>query len=176
MRKQANALVTLNASAQKTLLMDVSKRRRIEACGLLLGSIDDAGNWHVEQVHPLRNIFDSPVYFEFAPEDLLEAEINYPGQTVGVYHSHPTGFAAASSTDRQNMRRVNVEQQIPWVWLIVCGPFDEEFSLSRPLRRHLGLTTESPVIAYHHYEHEGLRRIPIQLEEESTTTPEDTLE
>jgi len=175
MRKQATALVTISVSAQKTLLIDVCKRGRIEACGLLLGSIDDAGNWHVEQIHPLRNTFDSPVYFEFAPEDLLEAELNYPGQTVGVYHSHPTGLAAASSTDRQNMKRVNVEQQIPWVWLIVCGPFDEEFTLLRPVRRHLGLITESSVIAYHHYEQEGLRRIPIQLEEANTTTYEDTL-
>ena len=74
MRKQVNALVTISTSAQKTLLLDVCKRGRIEACGLLLGSIDAAGNWHVEQVHPLRNTFDSPVYFEFAPEDLLEAD------------------------------------------------------------------------------------------------------
>src|SRR5205085_4023562 len=167
MRKQANALVTISVGAQKTLLMDVRKRGRIEACGLLLGSIDDAGNWYVEQVHPLRNIFDSPVYFEFAPEDLLEVELNYPGQTVGVYHSHPTGLAIASSTDRQNMKRVNLEQQIPWIWLIVCGPFGEEFTLLRPVRRHLGLTTESPVIAYHHYKEVGLRRISIQVEEES---------
>ena len=174
MRKQANALVTLSASAQKTLLMDVCKRGRIEACGLLLGSIDAAGNWHVEQVHPLRNTFDSPVYFEFAPEDLLEAELNYPGQTVGAYHSHPTGFATASSTDRQNMRRVNVDQQIPWVWLIICGPFDEGFTLLRSVRRHLGLSAESPLIAYHHYEQEGLRRIPIQLEKASTTISKDT--
>ncbi len=174
MRKQANALVTISANAQKTLLMDVCKREKIEACGLLLGSIDDSGNWHVEQVHPLRNTFDSPVYFEFAPEDLLEVELSYPGKTVGVYHSHPTGLAAASSTDRQNMKRVNVEQQIPWVWLIVCGPFDDEFTLLRPVRRHLGLITESSVIAYHHYEREGLRRIPIELEEASTIIPEGT--
>ena len=65
------------------------------------------------------------------------------------------------------------QQQIPWVWLIVCGPFDEEFTLLRPIRRHLGLITESPVIAYHHYEQEGLRRIPIQLEEVSTTVSKD---
>ena len=174
MRKQSNVLVTLSAGAQKTLLMDVCKRRRIEACGLLLGSIDNLGNWYIEQLHPLRNIFDSPVYFEFAPEDLLEAELNYPEQIVGVYHSHPTGFAAASSTDRQNMKRVNVEQHIPWVWLIVCGPFDDEFTLQRPVRRHLGLITESPVIAYHHYEQEGLRQIPIQFEEASKTPFEDT--
>ena len=170
-RKQANALVTIGTSAQKTLLVDVRKRGRIEACGLLLGSIDDAGNWFIEQVHPLRNVFDSPVYFEFAPEDLLYVELHHPGQTVGVYHSHPTGLAVASITDRQNMRRVNVEQQIPWLWLIVSGPFDEEFSL---FRRRVGLIIASTVIAYHHYEQGGLRRIPIHFEEVSTTILEDT--
>ena len=164
MRKQANALVTISIGAQKMLVMDVCKRKRIEACGLLLGSIDDAGNWFIEQVYPLRNIFDSSVYFEFAPEDLLEVDLNYPGRIVGAYHSHPTGLAVASNTDRQNMRRVNIEQQIPWVWLIVCGPFDEEFTLLRPIRRHLGLTTQSSVIAYHHYKQDGLHRIPIKLE------------
>src|SRR5689334_14709961 len=134
MRKQVNALVTISIGAQKTLLLDVCKRGRIEACGLLLGSMDDAGHWYIEQVYPLRNIFDSPVYFEFAPEDLLTVDLNYPGRIVGVYHSHPTGLAVASSTDRQNMQRVNIEQQIPWIWLIVCGPFDDDFTLLRPVR------------------------------------------
>src|SRR5438270_202559 len=124
MRENSKVQLTISVNAQKTLLIDVHKRQRIEACGLLLGRIDEEGNWHVEEAHPLRNIFDSPVYFEFAPEDLLEVDMAYPGEVIGVYHSHPTGLAIASSTDRQNMKRVNVEQQIPWVWLIISGPFD----------------------------------------------------
>jgi hypothetical protein len=104
----------------------------------------------------LRNIFHSPVYFEFAPEDLLEIELTYPGQVVGVYHSHPTGFAKASNTDRQNMQRVNQEQHIPWVWLIISGPFDEQFT-----QRAHGLIPQDAIIAYHHYEQEGLQQIVI---------------
>ncbi|TMC86639.1 MAG: hypothetical protein E6J10_06715, partial [Chloroflexi bacterium] len=117
MGKHASAQVTISLDARNTLFNDVCQRPHIEACGILLGHIDSCGNWNIEQAYPLRNIFNSAVYFEFAPEDLLAVELDHPGQIVGVYHSHPTGFAVASSTDHENMRRVNVEQQIPWVWL-----------------------------------------------------------
>src|SRR5215831_12168269 len=105
MKSHESAQVTISANAQKALLLDVFKRQRIEACGVLLGNIDDSGYWHVEEICPLRNIFDSPTYFEFAPEDLLAADIAYPDRVIGVYHSHPTGLAIASYTDRQNMKR-----------------------------------------------------------------------
>ena len=158
MKKHESAQVTISVAAQKTLFMDVCKRYCIEACGVLIGNIDEQGNWWIDQVHPLRNIFDSSVYFEFDPEDLLTVELTYPGQIVGVYHSHPTGFAVASSTDRKNMQRVNQEQQIPWVWLIISGPFDESFA-----QQAQGRITEAPMIAYHHYAKEGLRQITIQI-------------
>jgi proteasome lid subunit RPN8/RPN11 len=97
------------------------------------------------------------VYFEFAPEDLLEVELAYPGQTVGVYHSHPGGFAAASTTDRENMQRVNQEQHIPWAWLIIYGPFDKAFAQ----QESIPLTS---ILAYHHYAAEGLCQITVQSE------------
>ena len=153
MRKHANAQVTVSLDARNTLFNDVCQRPHIEACGILLGHIDSCGNWNIEQAYPLRNIFNSPVYFEFAPEDLLAVELDHPGQIVGVYHSHPTGFAVASSTDHENMRRVNVEQQIPWVWLIICGPFDETFEPGQ----------KSSMIAYHYYEELELQEIAIEF-------------
>ncbi len=156
------------------MLLDVHKRQFIEACGVLLGSRDEDGNWSIEQAIPLRNIFDSPVYFEFAPEDLLTADIEHPGEIVGVYHSHPTGLAVASSTDRQNMKRVNAEQQIPWVWLIISGPFDRNPTLLQQVQRHLRLLPDSSFVAYHHYESEGLRRIPIHFEEVTEKPLDDT--
>jgi proteasome lid subunit RPN8/RPN11 len=159
MTRLAKARLTLSAQAYKTLLLDICQRRHIEACGVLLGSIDEHGNWNIEQAYPLRNIFASSAYFEFAPEDLLSVELSHPGQTVGVYHSHPTGFPRASNTDRQNMQRVNQEQHIPWVWLIVSGPFDELCAQAR-----LEQMTPSSMIAYHHYERAGLKEIPIEFE------------
>lgn len=162
---EAIAEVILSAKAQKILSQDVHQRRHIEACGLLIGQIDAQGNWQVEHVHPLRNIFNSPVYFEFAPEDLLMAELDYPDHIIGVYHSHPTGFARASSTDRENMQRVNVEENIPWIWLIISGPFNEQFSITNK-----GCTAGTSIIAYHHYQQMGLKKIPIQFDDGTEKT------
>jgi proteasome lid subunit RPN8/RPN11 len=172
MRKHEKAEVSIDASAHQTLLLDVYKRQRIEACGLLIGTIDQAGNWHVEETHPLRNIFDSPVYFEFAPEDLLAADLSYPGRVIGAYHSHPTGLAVASHIDQQNMKRVNADEQIPWVWLIVSGPFDHSPSLFQQAQRHLQRIPNSSIVAYHHYEGEGLQRISIRFEEQTEIAPD----
>lgn len=148
--------VILSKEVYKGLLRDVYERRQIEACGLLLGTTNGDGNWHIEQMHAMSNIFSSPVYFEFAPEELLDAELRYPGQIVGVYHSHPTGYPSPSETDRQNMQRVNQEQQIPWVWLIVCGPFPTHIE---HLYQHPPL-----ILAYHHYEQAGLQQLSVHTE------------
>ena len=159
MKQATKAYISLSIEAQKALFVDVYHRSSIEACGVLLGTIDEQGNWHVEQARPLRNVFASPVYFEFAPEELLMVEMEHPNQIVGVYHSHPTGFADASATDRQNMKRVNKEQRIPWVWCIIRGPFTDEAR-----QGHEGRITSPMIAAYHHFD-EGLRKIPLVLEE-----------
>ena len=165
MSKHPVAQVTISLSAQQTILADVCQRPQIEACGILLGSIDQQGCWFVELAQPLRNTYNSPVYFEFDPEELLNAELTASSEIIGVYHSHPTGFAKASSTDRHNMQRVNQEQQIPWVWLIISGPFDASFS-----ERVRGSLKNAPVIAYHHYQQKGLQQIAIRLEENARET------
>jgi proteasome lid subunit RPN8/RPN11 len=159
MTKQAQAHVTLSVAAQKLLSLDVSQRRHMEACGVLIGSMDNQGNWYIEQAHPLRNTYESSVYFEFAPEDLLDAELRYPGRIVGVYHSHPTGYAKASNTDRENMQRVNSEQGIPWVWLIIRGPFEGRAHTIGP-----DGWLASSIVAYHHYDQQGLCLVNIVLE------------
>ena len=158
MRKHPSALAMLTTTAQHTLYTDVYERRHIEACGLLLGKRTDLENWHIEGVHPLPNTCNSPIYFEFAPEDLLSAELAYPGQIIGVYHSHPGGLTVASNTDRENMKRVNNEQQIPWIWFIVCGPFNGSF------KRDDEQLTKSRTIAYHHYDTLGLQQITLKFE------------
>jgi proteasome lid subunit RPN8/RPN11 len=165
MENNGRAQLILSACAQKTLLQDVLERSHIEACGLLTGKMDEQGNWLVEQAHPLRNISESPVYFEFAPEELLNFELEHPGETIGVYHSHPTGYPTASGTDRQNMRRVNVEQQIPWAWLIICGPFS-----GRHPSQNNQLASYS-LVAYHHYASVGLRQLHVLLRESGGGMP-----
>jgi proteasome lid subunit RPN8/RPN11 len=166
MTKTANTQVTLTNTSLHTLCKDIAQRPYIEACGVLLGTQDQQGNWHIEEAHPLRNTFSSPVYFEFDPEELLMTELTYPGEIIGVYHSHPTGFARASHTDRENMQRVNHEQKIPWLWLIICGPFNAHFT-----PHHLTHNISTSMIAYHHYEHQGLCKVKIELERVQENTP-----
>lgn len=174
MRQKHRAKLLLSTAAWKTILLDAYGRQGIEACGALLGSTDHEGNWHVEEAAPLRNIYASPVYFEFDPAELLTIDLEQPGRMVGVYHSHPAGPAMASSTDRKNMRRVNFEQHIPWVWLIVSGPF------SSSLMEGTGGAADSEkeenisvrgVIAYHHYQDTGLQQIAIQRSQDEDDRP-----
>jgi proteasome lid subunit RPN8/RPN11 len=166
MQKNHKAEVSISAKVYEALLLDIYKRQQIEACGLLLGTFDQAGNWHIEAIHPMSNISNSPVYFEFAPEELLSADLAYPGRVIGVYHSHPTGLAVASRTDQQNMKRVNAEEHIPWVWLIISGPFDHAPSLLQQVQRRLQRIPETSIVAYHYYEDEGLQRIAINFEKQ----------
>ena len=152
--------VILSQATLHDMYEDVYQRQHIEACGVLRGQIDEQGNWLVKHIHPLPNIFESPVYFEFAPEDLLSLELTYPGEIIGVYHSHPTGYGRASSTDQQNMQRVNQEEDIPWAWLIVCGPFHTIPPLP------LTLNEKEPALLAYFYAREGLQDIPIKLRED----------
>ncbi len=154
--------ISLSPRAQHTIATDIFQRRRIEACGVLLGFIDELENWRVEDAYPLPNISNSPIHFEFAPEDLVQVDYTYQDKVVGVYHSHPTGFARASDTDRQNMQRVNSEEQIPWAWLIICGPFNQKTPPQQ--------LTETKSIAYHHFDSDGLQQVTLRLSEPSSTT------
>lgn len=164
MRTTKRASVLLSTNAWKTILLDAYQRRGIEACGALLGSIDEMGNWYVEEARPLQNSAASPVYFEFEPVELLTVDLEHPGKMIGVYHSHPAGPDRASSIDRENMRRVNYEQRIPWAWLIICGPFT-----SHPLPEesaasiHNATISIGGVVAYHHYQDAGLCSIPVRV-------------
>ncbi|HXX79863.1 MAG TPA: Mov34/MPN/PAD-1 family protein, partial [Ktedonobacteraceae bacterium] len=91
----------------------------------------------------------------------------YSGRIIGVYHSHPTGLAVASRTDHQNMKRVNVEEHIPWVWLIVSGPFDQAPSFFQQVQRRLHRIPDTAIVAYHFFENEGLQRLVIKFEGQS---------
>jgi len=71
-----------------------------ECCGLLLG---DGGT--IEEARPAANVAAEPLRrFEIDPQALVDA---YRGarsggpQVVGYYHSHPSGPAVPSATDRE---------------------------------------------------------------------------
>jgi proteasome lid subunit RPN8/RPN11 len=174
MRPKQQAKLLLSAAAWKTILLDAYGRQGIEACGALLGRMDHAGNWCAEEAFPLRNTFASPVYFEFDPAELLTVDLEQPGRMIGVYHSHPAGPALASATDRKNMQRVNLEQCIPWVWLIVSGPFshtsDEKTEGGEETKREETISARG-LIAYHHYQNAGLQKIAIEQSQNEDSRP-----
>ncbi len=70
-----------------------------EACGVILGP---AGSGEARRLKPMINFAASPIFYEFAPNDLLAL---YRGlddvdeEIVVVYHSHPTSEAHPSSSD-----------------------------------------------------------------------------
>jgi len=72
-----------------------------EACGLLLGEGD-----RILEARPAANVApDRTRHFEIDPQALIDAhraERNGGPQVIGYYHSHPTGLAEPSATDRAN--------------------------------------------------------------------------
>jgi proteasome lid subunit RPN8/RPN11 len=71
-----------------------------EACGILLGE-----GARITEARPTRNNHPAPAtHFEIDPQALIDAHraARAPDapQVIGYYHSHPTGPAVPSATDR----------------------------------------------------------------------------
>ncbi len=70
-----------------------------EACGILLGT----GN-RITAARPAANVHASPqTHFEIDPQALIDAHRQARGrgaQVLGYFHSHPSGPAEPSATDR----------------------------------------------------------------------------
>lgn len=85
-----------------------------ESCGLLLGS-----GGRITTVQRTRNVDPSPLTrFEIDPQTLIDAYRDARGggaQIIGYFHSHPTGDARPSATDRAMAARDGK------VWAIVAG-------------------------------------------------------
>ena len=81
---------------------DVEQKNPAEACGLLAGSLNLSGDFFTEQVHPISNIYSSPVRFRMDPAEQLNAFIQMESSgwdLVAIYHSHPAGPDHPSETD-----------------------------------------------------------------------------
>jgi len=82
-----------------TIAREAERAHPEEACGLLLGRGDS-----IERAQPARNVHPTPrTHFEIDPQALIDAHRAARSggpEVLGYYHSHPSGPAEPSATDR----------------------------------------------------------------------------
>jgi len=92
--------LTLTRSALELLKAEAERAHPLECCGLLLG----ATPYRIDTALPARNLAPDPArHFEIDPQALIDAhraERAGGPLLLGYYHSHPTGLAQPSATDR----------------------------------------------------------------------------
>ena len=91
--------IELTRAAFERIAGEAARALPEEACGLLLGR-----GGRIEQAKPARNVHSSPqTHFEIDPQALIDAHRaarDGGPEVVGYYHSHPSGPAQPSATDR----------------------------------------------------------------------------
>jgi proteasome lid subunit RPN8/RPN11 len=74
----------------------------LEACGLLGGTVPQAGTAEVQRVFPAANLARSSRVYTLDPRAMLRADREAEaegGEVIGVYHSHTHTDAKPSPTD-----------------------------------------------------------------------------
>lgn len=97
-------MIYLKRSDYELMLNHAQKKAPEEACGLLGGRIDEAGDRSVERVYLLENTDHSPEHFTLSPKDQLTAVKNMRAngwEPLGNWHSHPASPARPSEEDKR---------------------------------------------------------------------------
>lgn len=106
------------------LIEEARKSHPRECCGLLLGE-----GGRIREARPALNVHPAPeTHFEIDPQALIDAHRAARGgglQVIGYYHSHPSGPAEPSATDR------SLAAGDGSVWAII-GQVDIGFWLDSP--------------------------------------------
>ena len=106
-------------------MQDIANNSSIEECALLFGK-DQGTKMVVEKFVQLYNIDQSPVSFEFDPEEHLKViSENSHLDIVGVWHSHPQGMPYPSSKDFEYM------DNLQFVWTIYSKKQERSQSFMR---------------------------------------------
>ena len=92
--------IEISAQALETMRAAAAAAHPCEACGLLLGEGE-----RIAAAVATRNVHPEPAtHFEIDPQALIDAHRaarrGDAPQVIGYFHSHPTGPAAPSATDR----------------------------------------------------------------------------
>jgi proteasome lid subunit RPN8/RPN11 len=101
-------MLILPNEQENTIRNDGASAYPNECCGVLIGSIDDAGTKTVKLAQAIINSReDGEQYHRFliTPEDMLSAEMaarSLKLDVVGFYHSHPDHPAAPSGYDKEH--------------------------------------------------------------------------
>jgi [CysO sulfur-carrier protein]-S-L-cysteine hydrolase len=114
-----------------------------EACGMLAGPMDDAGEptGDVTQVYPCRNADASARTYTVEPRDLLRAMRDaeaHGDEIVGVWHSHTHTVAYPSPTD--------VRQAVDPMWVYVIVSLRDDAPMLRAYRIRDGVIAECSVV------------------------------
>lgn len=111
-------VLAVTSAVLETILADAVEALPEECCGVLLGARLEE-SWRVERALPARNVAAEPErHFEIDPSVLIAAHRAARAggaQIVGYYHSHPTGHAEPSATDRA------MAAHDERIWAIVAG-------------------------------------------------------
>jgi len=109
-------VLRLSREAYLDLYHHISEKYPLEACGILLGKIEN-GIAIVTRILPLRNIKESRTEFWIDEKEWIEKILEAQKQGleyIGLYHSHPDAEPLPSPSDRHKMLECPGE-----VWLIV---------------------------------------------------------
>ena len=92
-------MVQIVRSAVERILAEAAAAHPRECCGILLGEGEA-----ITALQPARNVHPAPeTHFEIDPQALIDAHRAARAggpEVLGYYHSHPTGPAEPSATDR----------------------------------------------------------------------------
>lgn len=129
----------MNISITAAHLSEIEQHARralpAEACGLIAGRIDAAGDALVTALHPSENLAEGCGSFEVDPALHISLQRQLRGsdeEIIGVYHSHPDGPAEPSAHDARAAAYGG------WVWLITALQAPEDAAVTRAFLHNSG--------------------------------------
>ncbi|MCH8862320.1 MAG: M67 family metallopeptidase [Proteobacteria bacterium] len=138
--------ITLTAAQLGEIEQHARRALPAEACGLIAGRIDNAGDALVTALHPSENLAEGCGSFEIDPALHMRLQRDLRGgdeEIIGVYHSHPSGLAEPSAHDARAAAYAG------WVWLITApraaGGSGEEATVTRAYL-HVSEETSRPAL------------------------------
>lgn len=90
-------MIEITKADHQTMLVQLQAAYPLEACGIMAGL-----EGRVESLYPVDNRLASPYAFDMEPSQLLRAMLDleeHGWELLAIYHSHPHGPEAPSSSD-----------------------------------------------------------------------------